>query len=282
MRKLYLFFLLNILIIVSCKQVDTSLPIIGGENENIVDSPWQVALYNKKNNPLDGLVCGGAIINEKWVITAAHCFFLKYKSCTRKYFEDSLNIFYGSDQLVLQKGKVAEIESIFLFPDYETKGCKNISDDVALIKLKSPLELTDNFPKKITLPDTIDVQNLINQGETVKITGWGITENNQKSSQLKSINIPLVTHETCEKLYSKNNPEGYKSSNMICAGLKNGGKDSCTGDSGGPMTLKNEDNDVLIGIVSKGVGCAQPEKYGIYTNVKEYLDWIKETINKNP
>ncbi|PNJ27662.1 F11 isoform 6, partial [Pongo abelii] len=89
---------------------------------------------------------------------------------------------------------------------------------------------------------------------------------------LQKAKIPLVTNEECQKRY-----RGHKITHrMICAGYREGGKDACKGDSGGPLSCKHNEVWHLVGITSWGEGCAQRERPGVYTNVVEYVDWILE------
>ena len=246
--------------------------IFDGEDTPITEAPWQVSFY-RGNDPFQGHRCGGIIINENWILTAAHCFFDDWPNlCKRLFYENDFKIFYGSNNLKSQGG-TAEIDKIFLYEDY--KYCDYLIDDIALIRTKEPLNL--GTAKKIILPDYIDVSTLIYSKDTATVSGWGKTRNENKTIILQSVKVPLVTTEICMESYPNSI---YKS--MICAGYKDGGKDSCNGDSGGPLSVEIYGNQILIGIVSWGYpsGCGIPDKYGVYTNVKEFTPWINETINK--
>ena len=95
--------------------------------------------------------------------------------------------------------------------------------------------------------------------------------------------VPIVPQEECKSVYK----DYYISNNMFCAGLKDGGSDSCTGDSGGPLMcetvneITGERRWTLYGITSFGEGCGQKGKYGIYTKVPNFKNWIKNTIAEN-
>jgi secreted trypsin-like serine protease len=90
-------------------------------------------------------------------------------------------------------------------------------------------------------------------------------------NNLREVQVPIVSNETCNDSYG-----GIITPNMLCAGYPEGGADACFGDSGGPLMVPSDDNNwLLTAVVSFGVGCAQPESYGVYTRVRPYLEWIE-------
>ena len=104
--------------------------------------------------------------------------------------------------------------------------------------------------------------------------GWGLTaENGLTSTHLREVTVPVVTNAVCSAGYAS---DGITiADTMLCAGSAQGGKDSCQGDSGGPIAIKDTNGTwKQIGVVSFGIGCARPNKYGVYTRVSEFIDWI--------
>ncbi len=154
--------------------------------------------------------------------------------------------------------------------------CDNIINDIALVRTKQPIQLNSGFAEAIPLPENIDLQSLILKESVCEVTGFGVTNvNSPKISEvLRRVEVPLVLTETCKISY----PDDIFPT-MICAGYRKGRKDSCDGDSGGPLSVDISGQKLLLGIVSKGNGCAEPNNYGIYTNVQKFLPWINETIN---
>ena len=96
---------------------------------------------------------------------------------------------------------------------------------------------------------------------------------------MEFVPVPLITNENCATQYTVNANEIEITSNMICAGYLEGGKDACDGDAGGPLIVQNKESAVIYGIVSFGLGCAQPDKSGVYTRVTNYIDWIQSNMN---
>ena len=116
-----------------------------------------------------------------------------------------------------------------------------------------------------------------NQPATV--SGWGaLSENGSSPNRLHEVTLPIIANAVC------NSPAAYDgevNSKQICAGLADGGKDSCYGDSGGPLWVDSGNSEFHIGIVSCGEGCAQPNKYGVYTRTYSHRDWILGNIGSN-
>ncbi|ELK28482.1 Plasma kallikrein [Myotis davidii] len=201
--------------------------IVGGTNSSWGEWPWQVSLHVKL--PAQSHVCGGSIIGDRWVLTAAHCF-------DGLTFTDIWRIYAGILDLkeITYETPFSRIKEIIVHHNYSITENTN---DIALIKLEAPLNYTG------------EVQNI-----------------------LQKANIPLVTNEECQKRYK----DYAITKQMICAGLKEGGKDACKGDSGGPLVCKHHGIWQLVGITSWGEGCGRREQPGVYTKVAEYVDWILE------
>ncbi|MGH1407493.1 MAG: serine protease [Rhodomicrobiaceae bacterium] len=229
--------------------------IVGGETTEIEKHPWQVALN------IDGSLCGGSIIGPKWVLTAAHCIPGNAHPKDVKYKAGATHLRSGDSW--------KNIEKIIVHKGYNPQTYEN---DIALIKLRRP-------PVGKIIP--LAKKNLkIEIGQDLEVTGWGATgEGGDISDKLKRADVPFVSNQTCN---AKEIYDGIIGPGMMCAGRKSGGVDACQGDSGGPLVLKDDNGDaVLVGVVSWGEGCARKLKYGVYTSVSIYRDWIKNTRRAN-
>jgi trypsin len=230
--------------------------IVGGEPTTIEEHPWQIALQS-----IGLFHCGGSIVAYRWVLTAAHCFHpvpeagkVKVKAGATNYLAD---------------GVWTDIEQIVVHEAYNPITQMN---DIALLKLKSP-------PNGKIIP-MADASLVLPVAEPLEVTGWGTTsEGGKPSSDLLKATVPYVDNATCNASESYNGGIG---SGMMCAGHRDGGVDSCQGDSGGPLVWKSPDGPVLVGVVSFGEGCARKLKYGVYTRVSAYRDWIVKTIAADP
>ncbi|KAF6084209.1 kallikrein B1 [Phyllostomus discolor] len=235
--------------------------IVGGTNSSWGEWPWQVSLQVKLKTQKH--VCGGSIIADRWVLTAAHCFNgLSYLDTWRIY-GGLLNL-----SAITTETPFSQIKEIIIHENYSI--AEN-THDIALIKLEAPLNLTE-FQKPICLPSRDDANVM---DSNCWITGWGYTrERGEIQSILQKVKIPLVTNEECQKRY-----RDYEiTKRMICAGYKEGGKDACKGDSGGPLVCQRNEMWHLVGVTSWGEGCARKEQPGVYTKVAEYVDWISEKM----
>ncbi|XP_069853440.1 trypsin-4-like [Dipodomys merriami] len=229
--------------------LDDDDKIVGGYTCVPNSVPYQVSLNSGYH------FCGGSLINDQWVVSAAHC----YKSRIQvRLGEHNINVQEGSEQIVSAAKAIRH-------PGYNSR---NLDNDIMLIKLASPVSLNSQVAP-VALPTSCAPA-----GTQCLISGWGNTlsfgVNNP--DELQCLDAPLLSQSVCEAAYP-----GKVTKNMVCAGFIEGGKDSCQGDSGGPVVCNGE----LQGIVSWGYGCALKDNPGVYTRVCNYVDWIQATIAAN-
>jgi trypsin len=232
--------------------------IVGGEPTQIEKHPWQIALTVERQNV--EYLCGGSIIAQKWVVSAAHCFLGSNAAAGVKFKAGVTNI---EDQ-----GVWTDVEAVVLHEGYN----KSNENDIALVKLKAP-------PAGRVIP-LVDTAAALPVSQPLEVTGWGTTKESGgvTSDALLRATVPYVDNTTC------NAPTAYAGKvvdGMMCAGHADGGIDACQGDSGGPLVWRTEDGPVLVGVVSYGDGCARKLKFGVYTRVSAYRAWIFRTMGRN-
>ncbi|MFK7803142.1 MAG: trypsin-like serine protease [Anaerolineae bacterium] len=239
--------------------------IVGGNNADPGEYPWQALVFP------GGFLCGGSLIDEEWVMTAAHC-----------VFDQSGNLMSAGDvQVVLGEHdrnstsgdeQNRSVTQVIAHPSYSPSTQDN---DVALLKLSSPASIVAGKVETVPLNSEADISS----GTLATVTGWGATsQGGSVASILQEVSVPVVTNQVCNAAYN-----GSITANMICAGFQQGGKDSCQGDSGGPFVTQNGSGDwVLTGVVSWGIGCAQPNYYGVYARVSQYVSWVEEQTGDLP
>ena len=152
------------------------------------------------------------------------------------------------------------------------------NNDIALVELEKPLVYSPKI-QPLCLPDP---SICLPHGMKCAATGWGVTDKfgTQIPDALNEVAVRIIEKEQCENIHS--DYQGQLSDEMICAGYKEGGRDACLGDSGGPLACQIEENGpyVLYGITSWGIGCGDPLHPGVYTRVTALMDWVKGTRDK--
>lgn len=237
--------------------------IVGGVKAKEGELPWQVALIRSSSpETARWQFCGGSLIGERWVLTAAHCIdneIVMNKASRLDIVTGTLKYASGGERL--------KTEKIIVHPQWSAN---NFDHDAALVKLASPAKLGKPVPFAASDSDI---------GSDVRVSGWGATaESAPGSEDLLRVDVPVVTNETCNKPDSYN---GDITNLMFCAGKEAGGMDSCQGDSGGPAVAELNSQATLVGVVSWGIGCARPLKYGVYTRVPAISKWISDTMAAN-
>ncbi|XP_065532169.1 trypsin I-P1-like isoform X2 [Lathamus discolor] len=179
----------------------------------------------------------------------------------------SIQVQLGKHNLALQESsqQVIRASKIIRHSGFNSE---TLNNDIMLIKLATPAQL-NKAVQTVSLPTSC-----VAAGTECLISGWGNTRSSGSAypDTLQCLKAPVLSTSQCNSAYP-----GSITSNMICIGFLEGGKDSCQGDSGGPAVC----NGQLQGIVSWGLGCAQKGYPGVYTKVCNYVSWIKATIAAN-
>jgi secreted trypsin-like serine protease len=227
---------------------DNSTRVVGGTRAAQGEFPWMVRL---------SMGCGGALLTQEVVLTAAHCVDGRSPS--------GITVTAGVVDLRSINRITRSVTAIYESPTFSWD---TFTGDWALVKLNQPVN-------RATLP--IATTTEFNNG-TFTIMGWGSTfEGGNQQRYLRKATVPFVDDSICGPNYRA---EGYSftNSDMLCAGLvQDGGIDTCQGDSGGPMVRRDANNQwVQVGIVSWGHGCARPEFPGVYSEVSTFATAIQE------
>lgn len=290
--------------------------VIGGKVAKEGAWPWQVALtMSEKPVGVDSQFCGGSMVLDQWVLTAAHC--VHWADEQGVGFDlppTDISVVVGTNKLD-GSGDRVPVEAIYKHPSYNVNG---LDYDIALIKLaRKP-----NVPyQTVEVPDADFGAMLQEPGITTVVTGWGLQNGGRSSPELREAQIQMLDRSLCNTSMMEARAEeaavGFSyavntlsvaddaayalwdqliaaapepiTENMICSGTFEGGKTSCNGDSGGPLVVPLEDGSYIqAGIVSWGLtstsghGCEEQAMFSTYTDVSAFVPWLNETITAHP
>ncbi|SPP76064.1 venom protease [Drosophila guanche] len=244
-----------------CGERNDESRIVGGTTAGVSEYPWMARLsyFNR-------FYCGGTLINDRYVLTAAHC--------VKGFMWFMIKVTFGEHDRCNDKERP---ETRFVLRAFSQKfSFSNFDNDIALLRLNDRVPIT-SFIRPICLP-RVAQRNELFVGTRATATGWGtLKEDGKPSCLLQEVEVPVLDNEEC--VAQTNYTQKMITKNMMCSGYPGvGGRDSCQGDSGGPLVRMRPDDKRFeqIGIVSWGNGCARPNYPGVYTRVTKYLDWIVE------
>ncbi|KAH8397518.1 hypothetical protein KR222_008847 [Zaprionus bogoriensis] len=223
--------------------------IVNGETIDILDAPWQIGVLHQLHNH-----CGGAILSDRIILTAAHC----------------LNGFHPS-QLTVRAGskywsKGGQLIDVATFKNHEnyTDEAYNNGFDIGVVLLSQPLQLNSHV-RPIGLAKVLPAS-----GSLAFVSGWGkLSYDGRKPDILQRANVKILDRETCIEHSSYKRSE--LNDGMFCAGGE--GTDPCPSDSGGPLVY----NGLIVGLVSWGEKCGSRSPV-VYTSVPNFRDWLENAI----
>ena len=250
--------------------------IVGGQVAEPGEWPWQALLYIG-----DSYLCSGSLLNEEWIVTAAHCLTDPEGDADAAPFAaEEIDVVLGEHALDRAEGTEQQhsVAELIIHPDYDER---THDSDIALLRLTRDAELNQRVQTVVLLLPAEEPELLAEGAETVA-TGWGATEEGgEVSPLLREVSLPIVSRERCREQPDR---PLFITENMLCAGYPEGGRDACQGDSGGPLVAWDADAGTagawkLAGLVSFGDGCARPNSPGVYTRVPSFVQWIRGYVD---
>ncbi|XP_026668337.1 clotting factor B-like isoform X2 [Ceratina calcarata] len=244
--------------------------VVGGEEALPGRWPWMAAIFLHGSKRTE-FWCGGSLIGSRFILTAAHC---TRDHRQRPFAARQFTVRLGDIDLERDDEPSAPetyaVKQIHAHPKFSRVGFYN---DIAVLELTRPVRKS-SYVIPICLPQA-RYRSEEFAGARPTVVGWGTTYYGGKESTVqRQAVLPVWRNEDCNAAYFQ-----PITSNFLCAGYSQGGKDACQGDSGGPLMLRADGRWIQIGIVSFGNKCGEPGYPGVYTRVTEYIDWIKNNLN---
>lgn len=239
--------------------------IVGGRKAIRGSAPWMVRLYDRGRRRH---FCGGSLLNNFWVISAAHCI--------RGYLAQPQDLMIRlGDYDTKQTENSEHLEQVHGIYIPEMYNSSTYDGDIALIRLAHPVTRFSEYVRPICLPNIATSRRAHRVGELGKVTGWGqIADYGPYPRYMTEVILPLVGKRRC-----RDSTRHLVTTNMFCAGYPRESGDACMGDSGGPYSVYHRGRWYILGIVSWGEGCGVDGKYGFYTKVAKFLEWTNAHIN---
>ncbi|XP_069669843.1 uncharacterized protein [Periplaneta americana] len=245
--------------------------VVGGEESLPGRWPWMAAIFLHGARRTE-FWCGGSLVGPRHILTAAHC---TRDSRQRPFSPRQFTVRLGDVDLKRDdepsSPQTYQVVEVRAHPRFSRVGFYN---DIALLVLERAARKSRYVIPLCLPPAKYRHDSFVGQKPTV--VGWGTTYYGGKESTVqRQAQLPVWRNDDCDQTYFQ-----PITSNFICAGYPEGGKDACQGDSGGPLMLKADAHWIQIGIVSFGNKCGEPGYPGVYTRVTEYTDWIRENMVK--
>ncbi|XP_058453501.1 CLIP domain-containing serine protease B9-like isoform X1 [Malaya genurostris] len=258
--------------------VSIGMRIYGGENADIDEFPWLAMLQFENFRGERKFSCGGSLINNRYVLTAAHCVVGEVERKEGNLVSVRLGEYDTTTDVdcIEQDGERicadppidVPVEEKLPHPEYSELTKLN---DIALLRLNRDILYTD-FIQPICLP-LADFRSST-AGDVNFVTGFGRTLKGSRSPIKQKLGIKVYDQDRCRAKFATKKAD--ITANQLCAG-GDFAKDSCHGDSGGPL-MKLQKVWTLEGVVSFGNRCGLEDWPGVYTRVPAYMDWIRTTI----
>lgn len=247
------------------KQQGAQRRIVGGDEAGFGSFPWQAYIRIGSSR------CGGSLVNRYHVVTAGHC----VARASARQVQVTLGDYVINSAVEPLPAYTFGVRKISVHPFFKfTPQADRF--DVAVLRLDRPVQYMPHIAP-ICLPDK--GEDFL--GHYGWAAGWGALQagSRLRPKTLQAVDVPIIDNRQCERWHKSNGINVIIYDEMMCAGYREGSKDSCQGDSGGPLMLEKTGRWYLIGIVSAGYSCAQRGQPGIYHRVALTVDWISYIIN---
>ncbi|KAK9873959.1 hypothetical protein WA026_002311 [Henosepilachna vigintioctopunctata] len=243
--------------------------IIGGNKARFGQYPWQV--YIK----IGSYQCGGVLVSHRYVATAAHCI-ISAKLKDILVYLGELDTQDTGEVSELAPAELHRVKKKIVHPKFQYRTTQPDRYDLALLELVTEAGYA-YYISPICLPNP----GIFLSGRSGVVAGWGKTLPSNElmgTNILRSASVPILETEECIAWHKIKQISVELHEDMLCAGLENGKRDACLGDSGGPLILLENGRWTLVGITSAGFGCGEHHQPGIYHRISLTAGWIRSVI----
>lgn len=247
-------------------EAPSGIGIVGGTPAKPGQWLSLVAVYGKREGHAARYFCAGTVIGREWVLTAAHCgaAMKRQPDSTTFFIREGMNEPNGEG-----RRKVAiNANQVIIHPRYDPRLTQN---DVALLKLSGKSSASRQKLASRNVGATA-----LKPGRKSTVVGFGAIQSDDTASMpVHQLDVPIVEQRDCRGVYGADKITGA----TFCAGLKEGGRDACSGTGGGPLLMPHRNGEQMqVGIVSWGKGCAEPGHPTVYVPVGQFQDWIRANV----
>lgn len=245
-----------------CRSAGSIDRIVGGVAALPNSWPWIVNMQFGK------FLCGGTILDDETVVTAAHC----CDGYQRKPHQVKGTIGDHNFHAMDLGEATFHAKSVTVHPNYSRR---TVVNDICIVKFSNMALSRRPIAAAVCLPPSAYHPPA---GTKCWTAGWGYNDKGQVAEKLQEVDLDLINDDKCKRT---ENGAFLIPGSMFCAGSMNGGKDACQGDSGGPLIcVDGRRQPVLTGVTSWGIGCGKANSPGVWTKVSSYIPWIRSHMMK--
>jgi|TARA_A100001391_G_scaffold82297_1_gene53709 secreted trypsin-like serine protease len=257
---------------------EASPRIIGGDDASQNEWPWMVQVNVRFRDTGSGGLCGGILLSQDWVVTAAHCLVSDLGNVVSR---NDVEVLVGS--VSLDGGTSYNIDGFGIPGNYNPD---NFNNDIAILRLANAGPALSNWPSIVGSDQLTELElaPFAQRDEALTATGWGVTSRNQVEPQpadrLQEVALDYIQTGSCKNAWGN----GFNTATMVCAAelnpVQGRDQDTCSGDSGGPLFIGDDIDPYVIGLTSFGQPQCADNLPTVYTSVLSQVSFVEEVTTE--